>query len=327
MAPAKPEAHIIREAVTLACRAPSVHNSQPWRWVADGAVIHLFANRGRLVEGIDRSGREMLLSCGAVLDHLRVAMTAAGWDASVERFPDSDETDHLATLDFSRMPRIEDVHRQRADGILRRRTDRLPFAAPTGWGALEQRLRGLVDNDHVMLDVIADDSRPELADASRLTESIRRQDPTYQSELRWWTSPLQLDQGVQEHARVSASEASRVDVSRAFPTTGYGGRRQEISSDRSKILVLSTPNDTPQELLPCGEALSAVLLECTTAGIATCTLTHMTEVTPSRDILRRLTGRTGLPQALIRVGRTPTELRRPPPTPRLAVSEVLELRG
>jgi hypothetical protein len=327
MAPAKPEVHVIRDAVTLACRAPSVHNSQPWRWVADGAVIHLFANRGRLVEGIDRSGREMLLSCGAVLDHLRVAITAAGWDVSVERFPNADEPDHLVTLDFSRMPHIEDVHRQRADAIPRRRTDRLPFAAPAGWGALEERLRGLVDNDHVMLDVIADDSRPELAEASRLTESIRRQDPTYQSELRWWTSPLQLDQGVHQHARVSASEASRVDVSRAFPTAGYGRRRQEISSDRSKILMLSTPDDTPQEVLRCGEALSAVLLECTTAGIATCTLTHMTEVTPSRDIMRRLTGRTGSPQLLIRVGRIPTEIRQPPRTPRLPVSEVLEFRG
>jgi hypothetical protein len=322
-----PQAHVIRDAVTLACHAPSVHNSQPWRWIADGAVLHLFADRRRLVARIDSSGRELLLSCGAAADHLRVAMTAVGWDAGVEQFPDPDEPDHLVTFSFSRMPCVEDAHRRRADAIRRRRTDRLPFAAPAGWGALEQRLRGLVDDHHVELDVIADDSRQELAEASRLTESIRRQDPTYQAELRWWTSPLQLDQGVPQQARLSASEAGRVDVSRAFPTAGFADRRQEISSDRSKIIVLSTRDDTRQEILPCGEALSAVLLECTTAGLATCTLTHLTEVTPSRDVVRRLIGRTGLPQLLIRVGRVPTEIGRPPATPRLPVSEVLEFRA
>ena len=40
-------------------------------------------------------------------------------------------------------------------------------------------------------------------------------------------------------------------------------------------------------VLRCGEALSAVLLECTVAGMATCTLTHMTEIAQSRDIITR----------------------------------------
>ena len=135
-----------------------------------------------------------------------------------------------------------------------------------------------------MLDVVPDDARPQLADASRLTESLWRQDPTYQSELRWRTSPFELDQGVPPTSRVSASEASRVDVARAFPTTGYGERRAQIGPDRSKIIVLSTRGETSLEVLRCGEALSTVLLECTVAGIATCTLTHLTEITPSRMV-------------------------------------------
>ncbi|HET9566707.1 MAG TPA: hypothetical protein VFP27_19885 [Mycobacterium sp.] len=53
-----PERKVILDAVTLACRAPSLHNSQPWRWVADGAVLHLFADRARLVQATDSSGRK-----------------------------------------------------------------------------------------------------------------------------------------------------------------------------------------------------------------------------------------------------------------------------
>jgi len=257
-----PDRKVILDAVTLACRAPSLHNSQPWRWIADGA-LHLFADRTRLVPATDSSGREMILSCGAVLDHLRVAIAAAGWDTTIARFPDPTQPDHVAAVEFDPLPIVGDTQRARADAIHRRRTDRLPFAAPRGWATLESTLRGLVDGEVVMLDVVPDDARPQLADASRLTESLRRQDPTYQSELRWWTSPFELDQGVPPTSRVSASEASRVDVARAFPTTGYGERRAQTGPDRSKIIVLSTGADTSLEVLPCGAALSTVWLECT----------------------------------------------------------------
>ncbi|WP_039891097.1 Acg family FMN-binding oxidoreductase [Mycobacterium xenopi] len=315
----------IRDAVMLACRAPSLHNSQPWHWIADSGRLHLFLERRLMVQVTDRSGRELIISCGAVLDHLRVAMAAAGWDTKVSRFPDSDRPDHLATLDFSPLASISDADRKRAGAILRRRTDRLPFDAPRQFEAIEQQLHKAVD-DAVILAVIPEDARDQLAEASRLTEAIRRNDPSYQSELNWWTTPFDLDHGVPPSARVSASEAGRVDVARAFPATGYEDRRPEIDVDHSKILVLSTHDDTPSEFLRCGEALSAVLLDCTIAGLATCTLTHMTEVTPARELIQRLSGQPGLPQLLIRVGSVPAAERQVPATPRRPLSDVLEFR-
>lgn len=51
--------------------------------------------------------------------------------------------------------------------------------------------------------------------------------------------------------------------------------------------------------------LSTILLECTMAGMATCTLTHLIESSDSRDIVRGLTRQRGEPQALIRVGIAP----------------------
>lgn len=327
MTPLAPERRVVHDAVMLACRAPSLHNSQPWRWVADGAQLHLFADHKRLLQAADPSGRELLLSCGAVLDHLRVAMAAADWDAHTARFPNADEPDHLARLDFSGIPMPSDAQGRRAETIARRRTDRLPFAVPRNWAALESQLGNVIGAHGVTLDVVPDDARQQLAEASQLTEALRRHDPTYQSELRWWTSPFELDQGVPPSSRVAASEAGRVDVARSFPTAGYGGRRPQIEQDHSKILVLSTRDDDRVEVLRCGEALSAVLLECTIAGLATCTLTHMTEVSPSRDLIRQITGRDGLPQLLIRVGRTPGNEHQAAVTPRRPIGEVLEFRS
>ncbi len=88
---------ILRAAVQLACRAPSLHNSQPWQLVAEGTGLHLYVDPSRILYHADKSGREAFISCGAILDHLRVAMAAAGWTANVDRFPDPNNPEHLAS--------------------------------------------------------------------------------------------------------------------------------------------------------------------------------------------------------------------------------------
>lgn len=324
-----PHPEEIRDAVMLASRAPSVHNSQPWRWVVDAASLQLWADPCRLMPATDHTGRELTLSCGAVLDHLRVAMAAAGWECDTERLPDPGRPNHLATLHFRAMDAVSEQHLRRADAIRCRRTDRLPFGAPAGWPVLCAALRRAAEPHGVLLDVVPDDDLPRLAEESALIESLRRYDTTYQSELRWWTSPFESDDThVPETALVSSTEAARVDLARRFPPAGGGHRRTALEHDRSKVVVLSTRHgDAPLEVLRCGEALSAVLLECTMAGAATCTLTHLTEIEQSRGLIAGVVGTAGTPQLLIRVGSSTTNGQHVDCTSRRLVTEVLEFRG
>jgi hypothetical protein len=176
---------VITTAVELACRAPSLHNIQPWRWVAGSTSVDLFVDPHRTVTSTDRSGREAIISCGAALDHFRVSMAAVGWSTNVERFPNPNNLDHLASTDFAPVDFVTQARRDRADAIPRRRTNRLPFRAPKHWASFEPVLRSSAVNDSVTLDVLDDDARPRLAEASRLTEAIRRYDDLYHQELRW----------------------------------------------------------------------------------------------------------------------------------------------
>jgi nitroreductase len=317
---------VITTAVELACRAPSLHNSQPWQWVASGTSVDLFVDPHRTVTSTDKSGREAIISCGAALDHFRVAMAAVGWDTHVERFPNPNNLDHLASTGFASVDYVTQARRDRADAILRRRTNRLPFRAPKHWASFEPVLRSSLETDSVTLDVLGDDARPRLAEASRLTEALRRYNDLYHQELLWWTAPSRESEGIPQSALVSEADSRRVDVNRRFPTDPYE-RSSAGTYDQAKILVLSTPSDTRADALNCGEALSAILLECTMAGLATCPVTHITELEASQDIIRDLTTRPALvPQVLIRVGIEPEGELAPPPTPRRPLSDVLEIR-
>ncbi len=317
------DADVLRAAVQLACRAPSLHNSQPWQWVTQGAGLHLYVDHSRILYSTDKSGREALISCGAVLDHLCVAMAAAGWTANIERFPNPNDLDHVASFDFSPMSLVADGDRRQANAIAHRHTDRLPFAAPNNWEYLEPALRNAVNAGTVHLDVIADELRPELARASRLTESLREYDSYYHTELDWWTNHFENSDGIPSSSLISAAESDQVDVGRPFPDSPHTQRHAYIGHDQSTVLVLSTDGDTHGEAVRTGEALSAVLLECTLAGMATCTLTHLTELWSSRNLIGNLTGRTAMQQVLIRVGEAPVLGEVPPMTPRRPLDEVL----
>jgi hypothetical protein len=320
------ETEVIKDAVRLACRAPSLHNSQPWQWLAGHGAVQLFLNPTRVLD-YDQSHREALIGCGAALHHFRVAMAAAGWHTHVDRFPNADHPNHLASLTFAPMDQVTDDHRRRANAILTRRSDRLPFSGPTDWDSFEPVLRNDVDTDAVRLDVLPDELRKQLAEASEIATSLRLYDSAYHTEIGWWTGQFRASDGIPYSSLVSATEGDRVDVGRHFPAAHGGERRIEIPEDHAKIVLVSTDTDSSADALASGEALSAVLLGCTMAGLATCTLTHITEVRTTRDLVAALMGYNSHPQVLIRVGVVPAMDKLPPVTPRRQLDDVFQVEN
>jgi nitroreductase len=74
--------------LNYAVLAPSVHNTQPWRFQITDNVVDLYADRTRTLEATDPSGRERTISCGAALLYLRIAIRYFGFTATVQPFPD-----------------------------------------------------------------------------------------------------------------------------------------------------------------------------------------------------------------------------------------------
>jgi nitroreductase len=319
------ETDVIEEVVRTACRAPSLHNSQPWQWVFSRGQLRLFLDPSRILD-TDHSAREALISCGAVLDHLRVAMAAAGWQSQIDRFPNPDSPNHLASIEFTPAEFVTERDRRLASAIGARRTDRLPFSGVTEWQSIEAVVASSA-NRAVHLEVIADDLQMRLEEAAQIAESLRLYDTPYHNELNWWTAPFEPSEGIPYSALISAAESDRVGIGRVFPVPRRPERRLEVPEDHAKVLLLSTDDDARADALAAGEALSATLLECTMAGLATCPVTHLTEVTVTRELIRSLMDHDAVPQVLIRVGVVPVTEKVPPPTPRRPLSAVLRLKG
>ncbi|BBX16930.1 NAD(P)H nitroreductase [Mycolicibacterium duvalii] len=317
---------VVVDALRLACRAPSLHNSQPWRWVVASPRVQLFADPTRLLRGADSSGREALISCGAALHHFRVAMAAGGWATTVERFPDTQNRLHLADIIFAPAGSVSPEETARADAILLRHSERLPLAAPHDWGGLTDPAETVTGTGVVRVDHLLDDDRPTLAEASRLTELLRSGDAIYQRELALTTGDFMSHEGIPRAALVSERQRRQVDVGRTFPADSVPRRHGHLVDDHSAILVLSTVDESHDSVLRCGEVLSAVLLDATTAGMATCTVSHVIELPPGREVVAALLGTGTFPQVLVRVGRPSTLDPPPPATPRRPLDEVVELR-
>jgi len=123
-----PDRRTLENVLVVAARAPSSGNLQPWAWKVDGSAVHLYADWRRQGSDSPADRRDVLLSCGAALDHCAVALSAAGWSPRVRRLPDGGDNSHLAILELVEQP-PDAAHRELADAIPRRRADRRRYPA------------------------------------------------------------------------------------------------------------------------------------------------------------------------------------------------------
>ncbi|WP_083679997.1 MULTISPECIES: nitroreductase family protein [unclassified Pseudonocardia] len=323
--PTPPRPGVVRQAVATALMAPSVHNSQPWRWRIGADRIELYGDPDRRLPFTDPDGRDLLVSCGSALSHLHVALAAADVGHETLRFP-TDDRHHLATVRLTGGPPDLAARADRvlAPAIAVRRSDRRPFTdgelAPHTRAALGLRAARYGVALHAVTGTAA---REQLAELEREAARDARRRPGQAAELLVWTHRYA---GSRDGVRASSVPAGTLrtagdDLAVRFPPGSLPV--DPLAHDRATILVLSTPADDDEARLAAGEAGGALLLAATRAGLATCPLTRILETRATRAALASRVLRTpDHAQLLIRIGRAPDD-RELPATPRRRLSDVL----
>jgi nitroreductase len=291
-------------AAHMALRAPSVWNTQPWRWRVLEDSIELWADRERHLVTADPDGLLLTVSCGTALHHLRTALAASGDEVIVERLPDPAVPDLLArvTLRWPRVPIEDDVDYARFAAIARRRTDRRPVADIPVAGSVLTRLRAAAEAEGARLTFLDPDGIVRLAVIAARAADAEAHDPGFLAELdRWTHRPRFASDGV---APVNVPQgADRVVPLRDFAPGDEHVDAHPGTLDRYATYgVLWGERDEPLSWLRAGEALSAVLLDGAVEGLAMSPISTVVECDGSRVALRDLLPAVGAPCLVLRLG-------------------------
>ena len=317
----------IRFGLQYAVLAPSNHNAQPWRFIVDEDTVHLCADRTRALPVVDPFDREMLISCGAALFNLRVALSHFGLAWSIRVFPSDFDPDVVARIRVTTTGPHDPSLANLFCAITKRVTTRSPFASEP---IAESFKNGMIDaceaEGAIAICVDEESSRQSIAQLIAEADRMQFADPRFRRELASWIHPRRHSDGMPAYGvavgslldfalPLLASVVRVFDVGAGTPAT-----HQRLVEGSPLLVGIATMRDDREAWLAAGQALQRMLLVATANGLTASYLNQPIEVATLRDQLRSLLNVDAVPQLLLRIGRGPDADH----SPRRALSEVVD---
>jgi hypothetical protein len=305
--------------LSAAVAAPSMHNTQPWRFEVNGAVIDVFLDGSRSLPAEDPTGRAMRIAAGAATFNLRCAAASLGYSSWFGLVPDPAEPDLVARIVVEPTDSPDRELKELFGQIPRRHTSRepvRPVQVPTD--ALIALTEAAMtesadltwlptDEVHEVLGLLIDTDLREIGDWHRRAERAH------------WVGGERATDGV------PSSVLGPRSASYPAPVRDLGTRPTDQTRARATfeaepaLAVLSTTGDSKADQLAAGLALQRTLLIATREGLKAAFLNQPLEFDDLRRTVQRITGKPGFAQMVIRFGHSTVH----GTTPRRPVSAVI----
>lgn len=310
----------LQALVLQAVRAPSSHNTQPWRFRVGEHAVDLLADRTRALPVNDPHDRELTISCGAALMNLRIAAAHAGFGVDVRLLPSAADPDWLARV------QIVDGATPRADeaalfaSIPRRATYRKHFLQqPVEAEAVARLVEAAVAEQASLRPIVSEIDRHNIAGLVAEGDARQWADPEWRRELAAWMHPRGRGDGLPLPG-VAVPVAQL--VVRRFDMGGSIGTKDRDLAEGSPLLALvATDGNATLDWLAAGQALQRVLLTACDLGLQASYLNQPIQEAELRPRLQKIVGGAPFPQVLLRLG-YPAEATSP--APRRDVTDVLD---
>ena len=291
--------------IGVAGRAPSLHNTQPWHFTVNGDAIELYTDASRQLR-VDPDGREMVISCGAALYGLRLAVRSLGYVPEVELLPRPVGGQVLVRVRPGLPSPMTSDERKLLHAVPHRHTHRGPFESDPLPALLFPQLRDDARAEGAtMTEIEPGPAREELI--ALVAASGRRQDrdPRSRAETWWWSRDVtsMARDGVPAHAFPAAPghQAGRLpqrdfDLGRGRGLLPAGGPAAPV------IAVLFTSGDGEEDWLRAGQALHRLLLHAASQWVFASLNSQPLEDVATRKLIRDRLGLPGAPQMLLALG-------------------------
>ncbi len=313
---------IARYIVAEAVWAPSVHNTQPWRFVTgrepgrqhageqDSQQISLHADPGRRLAAADPEGRELMISCGAALFTVRLALRSLGYVPQTSVLPDPGQPTLVARVSWRERAGSDEFERRLFSQVRKRRTHRGAFDPGPLPPDLLAALRGSAARDGAALRIVADDGRrAALATAVETAEYQSRQDGERLRELaRWTPAPgSACRDGVPATSYPARAEHTEPNFPGRDFARGHGWGMPPVSSAMSIRAagvagLLTTAADRPPDWVNAGQALQRILLTASASGAAVALHSQPIELPWLRQFVRTQLSDGAYPHLVLRIG-------------------------
>jgi hypothetical protein len=316
----------LRFLVGYAVLAPSGYNTQPWLFRIGNSHLELFTDRARSLPVVDPNRRELVISCGAALFNLRVALDHFGVACSVTTYPDPNDRDLVAQLSLDNgQDAAQGSNASLFSAITVRRTNRRRFEDRSLPEAVADSLEQAATSEGVWVQSVEDeDSRSALADLVAEGGHEQGADKEFRKELASWLYPRRSTtrEGIPGYAFGFGGLTSLAGPA-AVRWFGFGRQRAQkdrrLAREAPMLLVLGTSGDGLRDWLAAGQGLQRLLLEAASLDVSASFLNQPIQVANLREAVRSLLGARGFPQLILRLGYG----REVMPTPRRHIAQTL----
>ena len=295
--------------IETAARAPSVHNSQPWRFRVGPTAIELSCDRRRQMQ-TDPLGREMLISCGAALFGLRLAVRSLGYLPVVTLPPDPAPSGLIARVGIGAAAPMTAEERLLLEALTYRHTHRGPFEpGPLPDGLFAGLQHDALSEGTTLVLVEGDIAYRQLAGLVAAAADQLDLDPEARDETRRWTrnaaSPARDGIPARAFAACGGQQPGRLrqrdfDLGRRLARLPAGGESPAATA------VLITRGENRHEWMRAGQALHRLLLHAASERVFASLYTQPLEIPLTRALIRDRLALPGHPQFLLQLGRART---------------------
>jgi hypothetical protein len=312
-------ATLAREMTKRAILAPSSHNTQPWRFIANESCIEVWADRQRALQFNDPHHRELTISCGCALLNLRIAAEEQGWQAHTTLMPNTDKVDLLASVTFSEM-NDEYVRLNLTDAIDKRHTYRKRYLSTPVAQSYIIKLAQHAALEHAQLHHFADTRDRDYVESLVVqADTMQWSDPSWRRELALWMRSRRDSEGLTVPTLVLP--VVRGVIRNVNLGEVVAKHEPDLGQPSPILLMIATETDTAIDWLIAGQALQRILLSAAQSGLQASYLNQAIQMQSTRPKVATLISDGCCPQVLFRLGTPAQEVSA---TPRREVAETME---
>ena len=296
---------VLRRIIESAAAAPSIHNTQPWRFtvVADD-LLEVQADPDRALWVSDPRARALYLSCGAALFNIRTAIRMTGFNPLVWPLPHPEFSPTVLAAvqaEPGRPPTF--TERELYEAIWHRHTNRKPYSSEPLTESMQIALEQAASFEFATLRMLPSSQAATVLDLAAKASAELAGDVEHQIELQRWIGTASTQDGIPADALPSAPSHEpapiRGDLASAVPSVFRpAGEYEEFP----QLAVLTTARDEPGDWLRAGQALQRILLTATVHGISTSFLYQSVELRDMHPEAAPAWPWPEIPQIVIRLG-------------------------